>query len=521
VCSMEQFAYTKRMTSAAPVAPSNHIAFAAVPWVRIDQPLQLGPWLLWPNTKADWRNHAGVDFTDFMSMYRTRRNTPVESAGSILTRADRGSFTRQEAHQAIFAYSAVAWLDHEWRADAWVFEFWRLPPTADRKMSFARSGKFTSNFTSPDRDPVYPGPYVFPIRIRTDIPQQIISHLSAELAKPDSESTIRALGQFHEVRFETPYFSTAGNDLETLWSGFESMYLREPARPIKKSIFQRFIGLFFRKHNPRRAERLSLAIQADLASVHGIHKDVLAGIAQWADVLWLSRNQHSHTGHVEPASVIEPLNSTALSVGLRLAEALISIRIWRSAGGSEFLLSSAVERLNEIFLRISTIDWVVSNLKSSKREDWYPPMRTPFNTERLSSLGSRLKDFNSFKNVEGWIDVRDVAKARGIMRRIITAWLKELLANPPPDVDLSSLAGFPSRDKELLAELKKQGLSSTGLEDALDEALVDEIIRSEAWHVGHYGIDSPSLDLGGVIPMRRWLRAYIRLQELYIGHELV
>ncbi|NPD29181.1 hypothetical protein HPP06_37825 [Corallococcus exiguus] len=501
----------------------SHIAFAAVPWVRTDQPLQLGPWMLWPNTKEDWETQTGVDFTDFMSMYRTRRNTPVGNAGSILTRADKGDFTRQDAHQAIFAYSTVAWLGHEWRADAWVFEFWRLPPTADSSMNFIRTGKFTSNFTRPDRDPVYPGPYVFPIRIRTDIPKQILNHISAELTKSDSESTIRTLGQFHEVRFETPYFSTAGNDLETLWSGFESMYLRESARDTKKkqTILQRLLGLFLRKHIPRRAERLSLAIQSDLSSVPDIHQDVLAGIAQWADVLWLSRNQHSHAGHVEPASVIEPLNSTALSVGLRLAEALISIRIWRSAGDSEYMLSSATQRLNEIFLRVSTINWVVSNLKSSKREDLYPPRGMPFSTERLSALGSRLKDFNSFENVEGWLDVRDVAKARGVMRRVITAWLKDLLASPPPNVDLSSLSDFPSKDRELLAELKKQGLAGSSLEDELDEALVDYIIQSEAWHVGGYGIDSPTLDLGGVIPMRHWLRAYIRLQELYIGHELV
>ncbi|MCA3013829.1 MAG: hypothetical protein INH41_15725 [Myxococcaceae bacterium] len=459
-----------------------------------------------------------------MEMYRSRSDEPVAAAGSVLTRKGGAQPTREEFRDAITALSTLAWLDQTPSADPWLFEVWSVPNDATPADGFRRVSKFSTNHTDPQVDRVRPSPYVFPITLRPDIPKAVTAFVEAELLKGPENAVLRALGQLHEVRFETPYFTSLGNDIEALWTGFEAFLLPSTpprAPPSEGGLLHRLrraLHVLLGSSTPKlmRSERLAAAIGVELA-VPGVRPETLAGINAFVERLWAARNSHSHAGHTEPPIALESLGTTALSAGLRLFPLLLKIRIARTVGDEIFIQAPAVERLNEIFLRERTIESVVGFLGKEQGKNWYPP--GPERTEELERLKSQLIDLVGFESVAGWAERREVAKARGFVRRVLTAWLKGLQATGPAGAgaDYDGLANFPTLDASCLKSLKAAGITGTALEDALDDQLVEEAISSDLWRDP---APNPSL-LGRAIPLWLWVRTFVRLHELFIGYERV
>lgn len=511
------------MTPLTPGPPAPTTAFAAVPYVRVQRPIELGPWRLWANAKADWVRETGLDLTWFMEMYRSRADEPVAAAGSVLTRTGGGHPTREEFRDAITALSTLAWLDQTPSADPWLFEVWSVPNDATPADGFRRVSKFSTNHTDPQVDRVRPSPYVFPITLRPDIPKAVTAFVEAELLKGPESAVLRALGQLHEVRFETPYFTSLGNDIEALWTGFEAFLLpRAPHAPPREGgllhRLRRALDVVLRTSapKPRRSARLAAAIEVELKGSR-VRPETTAGINAFVEKLWDARNSHSHAGHTEPPIALEALGTTALSVGLRLFPLLLKIRIARSVDDDIFLLEPTVERLNEIFLRELTIDSVVGFLGKEEAKNWYPPAAE--RRDELERLKVQLIDLIGFKSVAGWAKRREVGRARGFVRRVLTAWIKGLQATGATgsSADYQALANFPALDAACLKSLKADGLTGTELEDALDARLVEEAIGSDLWRDP---AKTPSL-LCQAIPLWLWVRTFVRLQELFIGYELV
>lgn len=505
------------MPSASPRPSAGTIAFAAVPYVRTQKPIDLGPWRLWPNTQQDWTREVGADLCWFLEMYRDRTGKSVAAAASVLTRSDGAEATREQFRDAITAFSTLAWLDGAPSADAWIFEVWFVPKDATRGDGFRRLGKFTVNHTDPQHEKVFPGPYVFPITLRTGLPDMVIDFVRDELLKGPENRVLRALGQLHEVRFETPFFTSLGNDVEALWTGFESLLLEEKKSSISRG--GRLRRILCRQRFPRRSERLSLAIREQLAALPGLRAETLSSIHTFTETLWGARNSHSHAGNQEPAVELETIEASALSVGLRLFEALLKVRIAQRAGDDIFLLPTAIDRINEIFLRERTLRAIIDLLSTAKPADWYPP--TDARAAELVTLHGLLKDLVNFDQVVGWADRRDVAKARGFVRRVLNMWLKDPAVASLNGDDIRALATLPTQDASLLQSLKAQGLKGAALDDALDEQLVDHVRGSDVWRAPALDMTTAAPPLGGVIPLWLWARGYIRLHELFVGYELI
>jgi hypothetical protein len=500
--------------------PDATITFAAVPYVKTQAPFDLGPWRLWPNTTADWTREMGVDLTWFMRIYERSNGAPVDSSGSILTRSDNVAATREEFRDAIVAFSTLAWLAGDWRADPWIFELWTMPRNVNELDHFARRGKFTTNVTNARLERVRFGPYVFPLEMKPWFPPMMLDFMRSELARRDDSRMLRALRQLHEVRFETPYFSSLGNDLEALWTGFETLFLpRQPAQQqLPMSLFERLLRALRRPPDVRRPTRLYAAIERDLAGTTGVHPRSYSQTAAFVALLWDARNAHSHDGVTEPDVDIEKSHLNLLSMGLSLFRDLLRIRVAQGAGDTVHFLPSAVRSLNEIFTRQETISSVVEALKKADPLDLCPPRN---DSTAVRDLCRRLTDLVAFEGLDGWNDNRDVAKARGVLRRALNAWIKAISPSELAGAGLIGVAEFPALDLSRLKELKEEGRTGPSLEDALDETLVDFVKDAVSWRSS-----AATLAAGGTMPperldLRLCIRAYVRLEELFLGYPLI
>lgn len=218
--------------------PPSEITFAAVPYAALvgSQAVALGGFTLWPNTPGEWVARTGVDGTGFMEMYRTGpQAVPVTHHGSVLTRNDLGPAALEEFRRIVVSLSTAAWLEDRAKAaaDPWVFDVWPRVPTAKlaADMHFLRESKFSVNVTNAEFDRFYPTPFTHTLNVGGSHWCPILGFLHNELSKDRSDSIVTALSYFHLARFQTPYFTSPADDIESLWSGFEAMYdlKRKPA----------------------------------------------------------------------------------------------------------------------------------------------------------------------------------------------------------------------------------------------------------------------------------------------------
>lgn len=235
---------------------SSDPVFAVLPYVTTARGcrLQIGSFELWRNCSAEWSRVFNVDNTSFIDLYRKEDGTGVGESASILTRSDRAG-TLDEFRDVIHCLSTAVWLRAPPSAsDAWVFDLWNLPVPTPPGILLRRVSKFTRGFTTSNVHRVYPTAYTHRLYL-TPRDQSAVSWLSAELTKPREDSTLTALARFHAARIDTPYFNSAEDAVEAMWSGFESLLQIDSAfvhQRARKGFFLRLLPQCFAPRRPKR-----------------------------------------------------------------------------------------------------------------------------------------------------------------------------------------------------------------------------------------------------------------------------
>jgi len=498
--------------------------FAILPQVRVpaNRELRLSPYILWRNDTAEWVKRSGADNTAFLSMYRDESGNAVGPNATVLTRADYGDATYDDFRDAVYCLSTAAWLRGLPASDAWVFERWRVPVPMPNDELFRRGSKFSTNITSADVDRVYPTPYTYRVDLTLQ-DQEVLDWLAQEFDKRREESILTALGHFHLARFDTPYFTSPGDDIEAMWSGFESLleidrYGRKHsgASATRCERVIRRIRIFVsatRRLRVGKQEKLRRALRAELGEYAGWRSETWEGIDKWSKQFYSERNHHSHGARAElDAKYVEPYGLSAYEIAIHIARGLLDLR-WR--GDNFFLASSVAERLNTLFLLGPITQRVAAILGRYDRKSWYPGTGAEGAAVTGAELDSLTRDLRELVALESasrqFAEDKSVDRARHKMGLVLSAWVKDLLARAPAHITLSPVDAVPGTIAGLVQQKKTRAQIDTQVALLLENTQADNL---EPYGVGEM---EPLLRLRGRIPIWVWIGAYIKLTHLWLG----
>lgn len=545
--------------------------FAFLPHVRVqaEQEITVGPFILWRNSPVEWFKRFGVDNTALFEIYRDEGGNPVGENASILSKPDHTEAPYEEFRDAVYCLSSAVWVLGHGSSDPWVFERWLVEVPTPPDYSYRRASKFSVNHTSANYDRVYPTPYTHRIDLSPYNDQEAIAYFAQEMAKPRKESMLTAFSHFHLARFDTQYFTSPGDSIESMWSGFESLLeidtfgsvptseKQEPDRhgfwgtvgekrrlifecphlatwaALKaciRSFFQRTIlvgerrtpkSVTIRQEHPERVgkdEKLLRALHAELEKYNaGWCPEFWNGIAAWVEPFYKERNHHSHGVRGDlAAETIEPYGLSAFSIAIHLAQAILNLR-WR--GENPLFAASTAGRLNSLFLFAPILRGTVDIIRKHDRKIWYPgtgSMGAQLTTEMLRDfeldLVTLVKLESSsrlfYRNVH-------VAQARQKMGLVLSNWVSDLLKQPPSTVELGPVSAIPST----IAALLSNGKSN----DEIDTQLALDLLACKAGNADVYGPGAsvePRLLLRNKVPIWLWVDAYIKLTEAWLGYPL-
>ncbi len=484
--------------------------FAFLPHVSVQegQEIQVGPFVLWRNSPTEWLKRFNVDNSWFFEMYRNSKGDPVGADASILSKPDYADAPYEEFRDAVYCLSSAVWVLRTGASDAWVFERWLIDVPTPPDQWYQRESKFSRNITSANYDRVYPTPYTHRIALSRYHYQEAIAHFTQELEKPRKESMLTAFSHFHLARFDTPYFTSPGDAVESMWSGFESLLEIDNFRTSPTS------------DKAGESERLTktclliLALQAEFKKFEGHWRQELwNGIEAWVSQFYKERNHHAHGVRGDRAAqTIEPYKLSAFSVAINIARAILELR-WR--GANSLFAVNVAQQLSSLFLFMPLIERTVSRLKKSDREVWYPGNESKGNLLTAGILSEFERDLVDLVNLRSasmqFRNHAHLAQARKKMGLVLSAWVTDLLKQPPQDVDLDAVAGVPSTITALQAD-QKPG-------NEIDTELANDLSNWRAAEIESYGPGAskePRLLLRGKIPIWLWVKAYIKLTELWL-----
>ena len=282
----------------------------------------MGQFIVWGNSAAEWVKRCGVDNTAFFEMYRDQHGNPVGEKASILSRPDYTEASWEEFRDAVYCLSSAVWIRGRAASDAWVFERWHVDVTTPPDQRYRRESKFSVHLTSAEYDRVYPTPYTHRIDLNSYQDQRVVECFAQEMAKPREESMLTAFSHFHLARFDTPYFTSPGDAVESMWSGFESLLeidTFDPGSTGEKKEDDTHVG---------KDEKLLRALRAEFAKYRADWRPELwDGIAAWVKQFYKERNHHSHGVRVDlRVEALEPYGLSAFSVAIHLARAALHLR---------------------------------------------------------------------------------------------------------------------------------------------------------------------------------------------------
>lgn len=506
--------------------------FAFLPHVRMHpgQELRVGPFILWRNSAAEWMQRFGVDNTAFFSIYRDERGDAVGEKASILSKPDYSDAPYEEFRDAVYCLSTVVWLRGPPSAsDAWVFERWSLDVPTPTDLRYARQAKFSENFTSATIDRVYPTPYTYRMDINSN-DQSAVDHFAKELAKDREDSMLTAFSHFHLARLTTPYFTSYGDAVEAMWSGFESLLeidLFGPAPPPRPGgRYARFLRLvrtlLSNDRGPEKVgkdDKLQRALRSEFSkhSGAGWRPELWTGLAAWSRHFYQERNHHSHGVRADLISTkVGPYDLSAFEIALQVARAVLRLRWHRN---DSFFEAQVGRQLNSMFLLAPIITRVAATLRQHDRKAWYPG--TGGKDPQLSA--SELEDFcralSDLSNIQ--LDFRlfhqdgQVAQAMWKMGLVISAWVTDLLKQPPANVTLGAAANVPALISALAGQGKKPEDIDTGVATMLSEGSADDPDT-----YGTAASTETRLHQRGRIPLWVWISGYIRLTEAWLAYPL-
>lgn len=507
--------------------------FAFLPHVRMQpgQELRVGPFILWRNSTAEWTKRFGVDNTAFFEMYRDERGNAVGEKASILSRPDYSDASYEEFRDAIYCLSTAIWLRGPPSAsDAWVFERWPVDVPTPHDLGFNRHAKFSVNFTSANVDRIYPTPYTHRIDINPYSDQQAVDFFANELSRPRNESMLTAFSHFHLARFDTPYFTSPGDAVEAMWSGFESLLEIDQFGPVPppapRSRCERLLR-FARKllshdEGPQRVgknQKLQRALHAEFSKhpAAGWRPELWAGLEAWSEQFYWERNHHSHGVRADLiATRVDPYDLSAFEIALHVARAVLRLR-WH--GDNLFFEAEIGEQMNSLFLFSPVIKRITTTLRQHDRKAWYPGTGGKGPALTASALSDFHRDLSDLSNLR--FDSRlfyedgQVGQARQKMGLVISAWVTDLLKQPPTSVTLGAAGNAPA----LIAALANQGKKP----DEIDTEVATMLSEGGADDADTYGsaaASEPRLLLHGRVPLWLWISGYIKLTEAWQAYRL-
>lgn len=488
--------------------------FAFLPHVCVQfgDEVQVGPFILWRNSPAEWTRRFGVDNSAFFEVYRDRLGNPVGEKASILSKPDYTEASYEAFRDAVYCLSAAKWARSHGASDAWVFERWFVDVPTPLDEVYRRSSKFSDTITSARYDHVYPTPYTHRIDINSYHDQDTIERFAREMAKPRQESMLTAFSHFHLARFDTPYFTSPGDAIESMWSGFESLLEIDKFGAVPS------LEVSEKREHVGKDEKLLRALRDELGRCDADwSQDFWNGVTAWVTQFYKERNHHSHGVRGDLAvEMLEPYGLSSFSAAIHVARAVLRLR---SFGKSGIVADFTAEELNSVFAFVPLIERTSNVLRQYDRKVWYPGGGSHGSQLTAESLDGFARDLSHLVSLRSesqhFRSNGHVAQARHKMGLVLSPWVDDLIKQSPPNVELGAVSAIPSTIKELAEEGRPN--------EEIDTALAEALFGWGASDVESYGsgaMAEPRLLLRGKIPIWVWIDAYIKLSEVWTGYPL-
>lgn len=404
------------------------LIFCVVPFLEtpIDKDYRVGPYQIWPNTPENWKRYMGnFDGPKLTEQYCDKDQNPRKERITIISHIDRNKLvTREEFRGVVVCLSTAEWISGGIEAaDPWIFEMWifSLPQSeSEEERIYHRASKFSFQMNSAGYDRVYPTPYMArPLKFHLEEQehseiqpgqghsqlQLLLDFVTKQLTENRSKSLIGVMYRFHRIRFEAPYYTSIGDDLDAMWSGFELMFLPKSNTSIDETIEEpkgsSFLGNCVRRllntrllqqlrkpekrTRPNKADRLVIEIikefHAELETGLIDREFFEPGVKCWAQKLYSKRNEQSHGGDSLPVldEVLTPYRQTIFEIGIVLAREILRFRVLnRNFGNSEqskmaeALFRAKNHSINLLFSECPITDEILNFVNGVKRADqWY------------------------------------------------------------------------------------------------------------------------------------------------------
>lgn len=493
-----------------------------LPHVTVSTSIAFGQADIWPNTSSEWIKRFSADNTRFMEMYRQRDGSPAGHRTSIIsTRVDSTSdLTFLALRDHVVALSTLYWLTDYTRssADSWIADWWSLPPSSG---TYVRRGKFVqSYFGDPKAFPIYPQPLTTNITLTNPAGhmQRIANRLIRELHEPREKSLLQAITYLHLARHQLPFYTSPGQDVETLWSGLENLchVPVSPTRPgpNRPPAVARWLPSRFRPYFARRLGWTSPIskgqfISDQLTREFSTNPHIDGAILKELDIaileLYNLRNRYTHGSGIDDQQVhLASSGIDAFTFGLRLSKAVL---LSRMAPPDEVICRRAMEDLNATFLWEGSFRELLKILEDSKTQDWIPTPK--FSTEKLKKFHLLLQDIAKYRRVMMTVASRNkIKQASRKMVVVLSTWVKALNSSPPPGVDLGPVRWVHDRITQLLNDNR---------DDEIDQDVTGSLVYERADIPQSYAVEGsppPALTIGGVIPIWDWIGAFIDLNNI-------
>ena len=353
--------------------------FAVLPFIKVDSPVRVGAFTLWSNTPSQWQSRLGCTPPALLDLYRDRGGRKLGADLSILSSAAGTPVEFASYQDSVVVLSTAAWLRGitGTASDPWLFEPWRIDSGDDDHI---RIGKFSMNMTDAANDGLYPEPYTHPVRFNTFSCMDVVSKLEPLLTAGDdlSRSRLTALWHLYLARRGAPYFSSAFEDVEAVWSAFEAWYQLPKAGVYTE---QSRLAELLRAWAPRALVR---RLRPSILARNGRDTLVFAGIVAQLetildtrverslrallDELYALRNEQSHGGAPAP-SRLRRAQEDAHILGLALASWRIIIEHFLFSD-SLFVVSELRARLRDTFLERAIHDRFLGAFANTDRRQW-------------------------------------------------------------------------------------------------------------------------------------------------------
>ena len=497
------------------------LSFAIFPFIHVTSPVQFGPYVLWKNAPSEWNKYLGSDESAFTRMYRGRDGEPVEDSASILSRTDGAESSYEQWLDAAACLSTAAWLTDPLLPDAdpWLFEAWSIPAG---EHDFVRVGKFSRNLTDSEFDRLYPTPYTHSRTFNAYSAQDALKYFGSRLdrSNKDSRALLTALGHLYRVRRGAPYFTSAFDDVEAIWSALEafSQLGRDTTflddRPLTQWARRYLPPALLRRVNwdpgkrLTRCEEVARFLRTDLATL-GLVDATWRHIVTILAELYSIRSEFTHGGSPERARLLSGVHGAGLiEMSLFLWQTVLQLRV---ADGNIFTAGHLAQSLVDILHEKEVHDGLIEIVRSTKRNDWFDAASPHTGSElhkRARDVASSLRHVST---VTGRYRGSPAARhAKKTLTLALSEWLKYL--GP-------ATSGFPPTDG-LHARLTDFINTYKPDADRIELEFAKELVRRGATEPSPPGEAQQEPLLCGSLPLSDLALLFVRLESLYVGYNV-